>query len=84
MGIDINNPEDGNKIVSPDNLHTDPLPEGQESWRVEGPEAVATQVPTSVVEAHPVEDDIGDGKLPHVDINNPKYGNKTYAQLPRR
>ncbi len=25
VGPDINNPKDGNKIVSPDNLHTDPV-----------------------------------------------------------
>lgn len=27
MAVDINNPEDGNKIVSPENLHTDPTPD---------------------------------------------------------
>ena len=26
-GPDINNPKDGNKVVSPDNLHTDPVQE---------------------------------------------------------
>jgi hypothetical protein len=26
VGPDINNPKDGNKVVSPDNLHTDPVP----------------------------------------------------------
>lgn len=53
MSLDINNPEDGNKIVSPENLHTDPLPEGQEGFRVGGPEPVDSQLQSNSVPTNP-------------------------------
>jgi hypothetical protein len=53
MEIDINNPEHGNQIVSPDNLHTDPLPEGQEGFYVGEPKVEATQVATNSVPTNP-------------------------------